>query len=104
MLRNDFTIIHALTYISGLLFKAAKVLPIQQRVNIRTAIMVFKARNQLVPEYISDLFQLKSSVTITESPEVLRIMICGYQGINWQSDERHYHTVVQHFTIVYHLR
>ena len=48
---------------SGPLFKAAKVLPIQQRVKLRTAIMVFKARNQLVPEYICDLFQLKSSVT-----------------------------------------
>jgi hypothetical protein len=48
---------------SGPLFEAAKVLPIQQRVKLRTAIMVFKARNQLVPEYICDLFQLKSSVT-----------------------------------------
>jgi hypothetical protein len=36
--------------------------------------MVFKARTQLVPEYISGLFQLKSSVTIAESPEVLRVL------------------------------
>jgi hypothetical protein len=50
---------------SGPLFKAAKVLPIHAAKSqaIRTAIMVFKARNQLVQEYICGLFQLKSSVT-----------------------------------------
>ena len=46
---------------SGPLFKAAGVLPIQQRVMLRTAIMVYKSLNNWVPKYISDMFVLKSS-------------------------------------------
>ena len=56
---------------SGPLFKAAGVLPIRQRVMLRTAIMVYKSLNNWVPKYISDMFVLKSSVTkrITRSSE-----------------------------------
>ncbi len=49
---------------SGPLFKAAGVLPIQQRVMLRTAIMVYKSLNNWVPKYISDMFVLKSSVAL----------------------------------------
>ena len=56
---------------SGPLFKAAGVLPIQQRVMLQTAIMVYKLLNNWVPKYISDMFVLKSSVAkqITRSSE-----------------------------------
>ena len=56
---------------SGPLFKATGVLPIRQRVMLRTAIMVYKSLNNWVPKYISDMFVLKSSVTkrITRSSE-----------------------------------
>jgi hypothetical protein len=43
---------------SGPLFKAAGVLPIQQRAMLRTAIMVYKSLNNWVPKYISDMFVL----------------------------------------------
>ncbi len=56
---------------SGPLFKAAGVLPIQERVMLRTAIMAYKSLNNWAPKYISDMFVLKSSVAkrITRSPE-----------------------------------
>jgi hypothetical protein len=62
---------------SGPLFKAAGVLPIQQRVMLRTAIMVYKSLNNWVPKYISDMFVLKSSVT-NELQEAQRTTNCGY--------------------------
>ena len=57
---------------SGPLFKAAGVLPIQQRVMRRTSVMVNKSLNNWLFKYISDMFVLiKSSVTkqITRSSE-----------------------------------
>jgi hypothetical protein len=49
---------------SGPLFKAAEVLPIQQTVMLRTAIMVYKSLNNWVPKYISDMFVLKAQFSL----------------------------------------
>ena len=66
---------------SGPQFKAAGVLPIRQRVMLRTAIMVYKSLNNWVPKYISDMFVLKSSVT-KRLQEAQRTTNCGYRERN----------------------
>ena len=47
----------------GPLFKMSFILPIQERVKFRELTMVYKALNNQLPQYISDMFTLKSMRT-----------------------------------------
>ena len=43
------------------LFKESGLLPIQERVKLRTVTMVYKSVNNTAPQYISDMFKIKSA-------------------------------------------
>ena len=47
---------------SGPLFKKLKWLPLQQRINFKAAIVVYKALNGLSPKYMTDLFTHQNQI------------------------------------------
>ena len=71
---------------SGPLFKKLKWLPVQQRTNFKTAIVVYKALNGLAPKYMTDLFthqnQIKQRLTRISSHNNVYMPILKLKRLN----------------------